>query len=103
MDELGPFLDDLVVVVVRLRRAVVLEEDDRDASQVAKLDEVGALLTFVGTQAAAVTNHSDKLAPDVAETADLNKMNTEMLITENRYRRVVSKFSNKIAQVSFQS
>ena len=83
MDELGPFLDDLVVVVVRLRRAVVLEEDDRYASQVAKLDEVGALLTFVGTKAAAVTNHSDKLTPDVAETADLIRMNKEILITEN--------------------
>ena len=92
LDELGPFLDDFVVVVVRLRRAVVLEENDRDASQVAKLDEVGAFLTFVGTKAAAVTNDSDKLTPDVAETTYLNKMNTEMLITEIHYRRVVSRF-----------
>jgi len=72
LNKLGPLLDDLVVVIELLGRAVVLEEDDRDASEVAKLDEVRTLLAFVGAETAAVANDADELTTDVAETADLN-------------------------------
>ncbi len=36
-----------------------LEEDERNSSQVAKLDEMGAFLTFVGVKTATVANEAN--------------------------------------------
>ena len=73
VDELGPLLDNPVIVIVGGRGAVVLKKDERNPPQVAKLNEMRPFLTLVGSQTPTIRQQAHKLTPNVAESTNLDK------------------------------